>query len=376
LKDCKWALDCWAEIFGIQVTVPPPLPSSAPDPGPSISPNTPRGTPSRVWVAIVATALITALSMTAFYEWRTRTRIGGNTVEARGAAAQPAIADPAPVTPTPESRGAVAAERGGGLSTTPPQTPASALAPPPSTPPRSEIATAAGAQNLAAVTLQRPDPAGANTGSGVEASPRLTALGGEKAAYPLGTVESPDRSLNVREEASPAGRVVREIPNGEKLRILRTGGDWWVVQMEDGMSGYARSKFVRIVWEDEVTKTARMRYERATALLRGEEGTADPAVILQLARLAADAGYPAAQYLLGYMYAKGIGVNVNDSQTVAWFTKAAERGFPEAQHDLAVRYVQGKGIPPNEQTAIFWYRKAAAAGYPGAAEALKLHGQP
>lgn len=48
----------------------------------------------------------------------------------------------------------------------------------------------------------------------------------------------------------------------------------------------------------------------------------------------AEQGYAKAQYNLGFMYDKGIGVPENDKTAVKWYTKAAEQGNEQAQSGL------------------------------------------
>ena len=51
----------------------------------------------------------------------------------------------------------------------------------------------------------------------------------------------------------------------------------------------------------------------------------------------AQAGDARAQYGLGYMYDKGLGLPQDVERAVDWYLKAAEGGHAEAQYDLAVR---------------------------------------
>ena len=50
----------------------------------------------------------------------------------------------------------------------------------------------------------------------------------------------------------------------------------------------------------------------------------------------ASPGYVAAQYNLGYCYARGEGVAANRDEAVKWFTRAAERGCAEAKIALKI----------------------------------------
>jgi len=63
---------------------------------------------------------------------------------------------------------------------------------------------------------------------------------------------------------------------------------------------------------------------------------------------------------LGMMYLKG---NKDEIQTVVWNRIAAEQGYPDAQYNLGVMYENGQGIAKDEAQAVAWYRKAAEQGF-------------
>ena len=48
----------------------------------------------------------------------------------------------------------------------------------------------------------------------------------------------------------------------------------------------------------------------------------------------AEHGDSQAQYLLGNMYANGIGVHENDQEAFKWYMKSAEQGQENAQYKL------------------------------------------
>jgi TPR repeat protein len=77
---------------------------------------------------------------------------------------------------------------------------------------------------------------------------------------------------------------------------------------------------------------------------------------------AAKQGHAYAQYNLGLMYAKGIGVPENDAEAVKWYRKAADQGYADAQFNLGLMYEFGEGVPENDAEAVKWYRKAADQG--------------
>lgn len=73
-------------------------------------------------------------------------------------------------------------------------------------------------------------------------------------------------------------------------------------------------------------------------------------------------GNVTAQYNLGFMYAKGLGLAKNYSEAFFWFFRAAKNGDPESQYHLAGMYENGLGVKQDYCQAIKWYRKAAEHG--------------
>ena len=79
-------------------------------------------------------------------------------------------------------------------------------------------------------------------------------------------------------------------------------------------------------------------------------------------RKAAELGFAEAQYNLGYMFLKGIGVVQNIVEAIKWFRKAAEQGYAEAQFHLGSMCQKGRGVPQSDIDAVNWFKKAAEQG--------------
>ena len=73
-----------------------------------------------------------------------------------------------------------------------------------------------------------------------------------------------------------------------------------------------------------------------------------------------------AQCNLGMMYEKGLGVKEDYAQAVDWYRKAAEQSNAVAQFNLGWIYSNGKGVEANDVEAFNWYFKAAKNGYKSA----------
>ena len=59
----------------------------------------------------------------------------------------------------------------------------------------------------------------------------------------------------------------------------------------------------------------------------------------------AEQGDANAQFFLGWMYYKGLGVPKDDKTAVKWYTLAAEQGYANAQDHLGFMYYEGRGVP-------------------------------
>ncbi|TIT48383.1 MAG: sel1 repeat family protein, partial [Mesorhizobium sp.] len=53
-----------------------------------------------------------------------------------------------------------------------------------------------------------------------------------------------------------------------------------------------------------------------------------------------------------------------------WYEKAAQKNDGKAQFNLGVMYLKGVGVEENTELAIQWLKRSAAQGYDGAEEAL------
>lgn len=102
----------------------------------------------------------------------------------------------------------------------------------------------------------------------------------------------------------------------------------------------------------------------ARALKAGEYSKATPKL-----KILAHLGDSSAQYILGGMYATGVGVEKNDSEAIRWFRRAALRtsgeSDPVAAAELAVArdYAEGiEGVKPDPAESLKWLRRAAEGG--------------
>ena len=77
---------------------------------------------------------------------------------------------------------------------------------------------------------------------------------------------------------------------------------------------------------------------------------------------AARRGIAPAQFRLGSMYEKGVGLKKDLQEARRLYLAAADKGNAKAMHNLAVLYSEGIDGKPEYAVATQWFRKAAAYG--------------
>ncbi len=91
----------------------------------------------------------------------------------------------------------------------------------------------------------------------------------------------------------------------------------------------------------------------------------DYATAIRELRPLAEQGVAEAQFLLGVMYDKGLGVPQDYAEAVGWWRKAAEQGYAKAQYNLGVMYGNVLGVPQYYAQALMWFNLAASRFPPG-----------
>jgi len=86
----------------------------------------------------------------------------------------------------------------------------------------------------------------------------------------------------------------------------------------------------------------------------------DPAEAIRWYRMAAEQGHASSQLNLGALYQEGReDLPADPGRAADWFRLAAEQGNPNAQYNLGKLYYRGQGIPRNYDLAAEWLQKAA-----------------
>lgn len=87
-------------------------------------------------------------------------------------------------------------------------------------------------------------------------------------------------------------------------------------------------------------------------------------------RMAAGAGYSAAQVNLGFMYVTGKGRERDYAQAFRYYQQAAALGNLRARTNIGEMFERGWYVEQNIDEAVLWYRLAAQNGWPNALDTL------
>ncbi|WP_253949067.1 caspase family protein [Mangrovicoccus sp. HB161399] len=101
--------------------------------------------------------------------------------------------------------------------------------------------------------------------------------------------------------------------------------------------------------------------------LNAAGGDFRPAEAVDLFSRAASAGSPVAEFELGKLYEKGIGVDPDPQKALELYRKSAAQDFPDALNDLGYLYFQGGlGLPVDRKQALAYFERAADQRHPEA----------
>ena len=106
--------------------------------------------------------------------------------------------------------------------------------------------------------------------------------------------------------------------------------------------------------------------EMEAAVLTGIDAynRGDIATAFWLLKRAADAGNSDAQVNLGYLYARGQGVDADQQEALRLYLLSAEQGNPEGMNAVGFKYRYGSGVAVDLPRAVHWFCRAAVFGDP------------
>lgn len=81
-------------------------------------------------------------------------------------------------------------------------------------------------------------------------------------------------------------------------------------------------------------------------------------------------GFAKAQFYVGYMHDRGVGMARDYVKALVWYLRAAQQGYAPAQFRVAVLYDKGHGTVCDKDRAFYWYLHAAQQGLAPAQKAV------
>lgn len=85
----------------------------------------------------------------------------------------------------------------------------------------------------------------------------------------------------------------------------------------------------------------------------------------------AEVGHAQAQYRLGWLYAKGLGLAISMDKALHWWQSAADLGHADAQFSIAWAHHHGEGVVTDMTKALDYYLQASRHGQTDAIEVLQ-----
>ncbi len=179
-----------------------------------------------------------------------------------------------------------------------------------------------------------------------------------------------DREIKAR--LAEARRASKE---GDRSVAAQAYFDAWRMNPADAPVGFEaadalvslgdHARALQILTELTQQVRAHARESASEALARGNDRFAarDYAGANSAFHDAVRLGSPEAAWMLGFLYANGLGVPKDAQEALHWYRRAAEGGHAGAMFDLAGMFAEGQGVPKNAEEAVRWYRRAAEAGH-------------
>lgn len=132
-----------------------------------------------------------------------------------------------------------------------------------------------------------------------------------------------------------------------------------------GWEGTPKDYNTAIAWFEKSVKQGNAEAEWALGYMYAKGKGVEKAPLMAAAfyTRSAKQGFAKAQYYLGKQYAKGEGVGKDMAKALELYGKSAEQGYDSAQFRLGYMYSMGKEVKQDLAKAVKWYKKAAEQGH-------------
>jgi TPR repeat protein len=121
-----------------------------------------------------------------------------------------------------------------------------------------------------------------------------------------------------------------------------------------------------------ISQQASAQFYLGTMYYKGLGVPQNDAEAVKWFRLSAAQWDKGAQGALGFMYFKGLGVPQDYIEAAKWFSMSARQGDDKAQYNLACMLDKGTGVPQDYAEAVKWYTQSAEQGLADAQHNLAI----
>ena len=147
--------------------------------------------------------------------------------------------------------------------------------------------------------------------------------------------------------------------------LLLSSTEGWSADFQKGLDAYNKKDYATALreWEPLAQQgNADAQYNLGVMYEKGLGVPQDNKTAMKWYRLSAEQGHAGAQFNLGLMYRKGEGVLQDYKTAVKWCKLAAEQGNATAQNNLGFMYDNGHGVAQDYVHAHMWFNIAASSG--------------
>jgi TPR repeat protein len=134
---------------------------------------------------------------------------------------------------------------------------------------------------------------------------------------------------------------------------------------DDGLKAFKSEDYKKAIsiWTSaELQTEPRAQFGLGSIYMRGLGVPRDRTKAVTYYQRSAEQGHASAQFNLGLAYMKGRGVEKNTAKAIAWWEKAAKSDHAAAQYNIAALLWSGQEVPRNQAAAMKWFRMSLANG--------------
>ena len=176
------------------------------------------------------------------------------------------------------------------------------------------------------------------------------------------------KNLNEEEALAYLYKYIQE--NAPGLNRLMVDIKIWLYQAgltdfgSNWPTGWQEALLDAIATEATITGNDEIQFVLGDMYWKGQGTQVDFIKAAEWFQLAANQGHADAQHQLGRMYNNGLGMfEKHDGMAFEWYKRAARQGHIESQYNLGLFYYYGLGVAKDFDKGVKWFRLAANQGH-------------